>query len=319
MQSTPILCSTIIPTIGRSSLAHAVESALGQSLSNAGFEVIVVNDSGNPLPEADWQKSELVQIFNTNKQERSVARNTGAAAAKGRYLHFLDDDDFLVSGAYQHLSELSQSSSAKWLYGMTQIIDRQHRTLIQLRHHLNGNCFIQVMSGEWIPLQSSWIDRETFMRIGGFNPLLAAAEDVDLLRRMLLHEEVAETPNLISHVIMGVEGSSTDYVNHPQWSRWARESILDLPESFTRMSSSATTPMWRGRMTRIYLTSAVWNLQRRRFFTALSRLSYSIAALLRSAAGLLRKDFWEAVVTPYASLTFERGQREADKQRSVES
>jgi len=52
------------------------------------FEVIIVNDSGQPLPEADWQKSKRVRIINTNRRERSVARNAGAAIARGRYLHF---------------------------------------------------------------------------------------------------------------------------------------------------------------------------------------------------------------------------------------
>lgn len=303
--------TTIIPTIGRPTLKRAVESVLAQGLLSSAVEVIVVNDSGVPLPEADWQTSERVQIITTNRRERSVARNIGAAVAKGQYLHFLDDDDWLFADVYQHLRELSQSSPAKWLYGMTQLMDRQNNPLIQLRHGLQGNCFVQVMAGEWIPLQSSWIERKTFMRIGGFNPLLTGPEDIDLLRRVLLEEELAETPNLISHVIMGGEGSTTDYDRHPQASRWARDNILDTSNVFRRMRSSAVDPSWRGRMMRVYLTSVIWNLQKRRLFTVLSRAFLSVASILTAGSGMFSKDFWRAVARPYSSETFETGIREA--------
>ena len=308
-----MFCSTIIPTIGRPTLARAVESVLAQNLPLSEFEVIVVNDSGVPMKEAGWQKSEQVHIINTNRRERSVARNTGASIAKGKYLHFLDDDDWVTPSAYRHFRKLSQGTSAKWLYGITQLVNRKNEPSIQLRHNLHGNCFVHAMSGEWIPLQASLIDRETFLRIGGFNPLLVGPEDIDLLRRILLEEEISETPHLVAQVIMGGEGSTTDYVQHPQASRWARESILDAPTAHRRIRSSAGTSFWKGRMARIYLTSAVWNLEGRRFFTVVSRLAFSLVAMLSAGTGLISRDFWHAVLRPYASVTFEQGILEAQK------
>lgn len=306
-----MLCSTIIPTIGRPTLSRAVESVLKQSLSDESFEILVINDSGKPLPAADWQRSDRVQVITTNRRERSVARNTGAAAARGKYLHFLDDDDWLVPGAYEALHQLSQISNAKWLYGMTQLLDRQGRPTIQLRHGLKGNCFVQAMAGEWIPLQASLIERKTFLEIGGFNPLLAGPEDIDLLRRILRTEDVCETPNLVAYVVMGAEGSTTDYLRHPQASRWAREILLDSSNVHDRMRSSAVNSFWRGRMLRIYLTSAVWNLGHRRSFGAASRLWTSMITILTAGTAVLTKDFWGAVSTPYASLTFEHGIQES--------
>lgn len=310
-----MLCSAIIPTIGRPTLSRAVESVLTQNLPSSDFEVIVVNDSGVPLPRADWQRSEQVQIIKTNRHERSIARNTGAAIAKGQYLHFLDDDDWLVPDAYQHLWQLSQASDAQWLYGMTQLVDRQNNPLIQLKHLLHGNCFVQVMAGEWIPLQSSFIERKMFMQIGGFNPLLTGPEDIDLLRRILLEAEVAETLYLIANVIMGGDGSTTDYSDHPQASRWARENILNASDAYYRMSSSAHNPSWRGRISRVYLTSAVWNLQHLRFLTATSRIFLSIASILTKGTDIFANSFWQAVLKPYSSTTFEMGIQEAQKER----
>jgi len=307
-----IFCSAIVPTVGRSSLSRAVESVLQQNIPEDDFEVLVINDSGKPLSWKKWQDSKKVQIVTTNQRERSVARNTGAAIAKGKYVHFLDDDDWLAPEAYLHLLELSQTNQqAKWLYGISQLVDRQNNPLIQLRHNLYGNCFTQVMSGEWIPLQASIIERETFMRIGGFDPLLTGPEDIDILRRILREEEIVETPNLVAYITMGNEGSTTDYAHHPHASRWAREIILNTPDAFPRMRSSADSPFWRGRIARVYLTSAVWNLKNRRLLTATDRIFFSIASLLSAGAGMFSTDFWKAILKPYASLTFDKGIREA--------
>src|SRR5258706_4760557 len=98
-QSPVMFCSTIMPTIGRPSVARSVQSVLDQSLTPGDFEVIVVNDSGRPLPAGDWQASPRVRQIDIQRRGQSVARNAGAAIARGRYLHFLDDDDWLLPGA----------------------------------------------------------------------------------------------------------------------------------------------------------------------------------------------------------------------------
>ena len=306
-----MFCSAIIPTIGRPTLSRAVQSVLSQNLPDGEFEVLVVNDSGAPLPEADWQQAENVRIINTNQRERSIARNTGAAVARGQYLHFLDDDDWLVPGAYLYLWELSQRSTATWLYGITQLVDRQNRPTIQLKHGLRGNCFIHAMAGEWIPLQASLVERKTFLEIGGFNPLLSGPEDIDLLRRILKTGEVHETPNLVACITMGGEGSTTDYVQHPHASRWARELLLDSSQVYQRMQASAVSSFWRGRMLRVFLTSAVWNFAHRRVFRAASRICSSFLTILHARTAVFTRDFWGAVARPYASITFERGIQES--------
>ncbi|NJN43454.1 MAG: glycosyltransferase [Anaerolineae bacterium] len=193
--TSKIFCSTIIPTVARTSLNRAVHSVLSQDVEH--FEVIVVNDSGSILPETDWMADPRVRVLNTNRRERSVARNTGAACANGEYLHFLDDDDWLLPGAFSALKELIQhNKNATWYYGATQLVDREHKPIIHLRHGLTGNCFTQIMAGEWIPLQSSFIPAEVFFNLRGFLPGLSSMQDVDLCRRAALAGDFAETEKL---------------------------------------------------------------------------------------------------------------------------
>jgi glycosyltransferase involved in cell wall biosynthesis len=309
-----IFCTCVIATVGRDSLSRAVESVLTQS-PGIEFEIIVVNDSGKPLPDQPWQVSGRVQVIQTNRRERSVARNTGAALARGRFLHFLDDDDWIAGNAYRHLWELSQRTNSGWFYGETQLLDRETEPTIVLRHEMKGNRFVQAMAGEWIPLQASLIDRRLFWDVGGFNTLLSGPEDIDLQRRILLGAEIDETPNLVAYVVRGEEGSTTDYLEHSRQSRWAREGILDSKSAFQRMRLSASDPLWRGHMARIYLTSVVWNIQHRRLITTVNRLVWAGLCLVIAGKSLFSLTFWQSMFHPYKSLTFERGIREARQDR----
>jgi glycosyltransferase involved in cell wall biosynthesis len=306
-----MFCSTIIATIGRNTLSRAVNSVLSQSFEYEGFEVILVNDSGKPLPGEDWHKFQQVSIIHTNRRERSVARNAGAAMARGRYLHFLDDDDWLLPNALKGFWDLSQTQTPAWMYGGTQLVDRNGNKLIQLHHEISGNCFLQAMAGEWIPLQSSLIDARLFHEIGGFNPLLTGPEDIDLLRRISLHGEVAELNRLVACIEMGNQGSTTNYITHPELSRWAREQILDFSGSFSRMRAGANSSFWYGKFTRIYLTSIIWGIQHKRLFTALSRFFNGMWGMTLSGRFALSRDFWRSLIQPYQSITFEKGIQEA--------
>jgi glycosyltransferase involved in cell wall biosynthesis len=301
-----MFCSTVIPTIGRPTLSRAVESVLEQDFTAADYEVVVVNDSGRPLPEAAWKQSPRVQLLDTNRHERSVARNAGATVARGQYLHFLDDDDWLLPGALQSLWMLAQDSEAVWLYGGSRLVDRQGKPLVQLQHSLNGNGFLPALAGEWIPLQASLIEARAFFTAGGFNPLISGPEDIDLLRRIALRHDLAETPAIVAAISWRTTSSTTDYDRHPEQSRWARERILDTPSAFGRMRATARSGYWHGRLVRAYLTSVIWNLQRRRPIAAAGRASFGLLGLLHAGRHTLSPGFWRAVAQPYASETFRR-------------
>ena len=304
-----MFCSTIIPTIGRTSLSRAVCSVLDQEFSHDDFEVIVVNDSGRALPYMDWQNSPRVQVIDTNQHERSVARNTGAAIARGIYLHFLDDDDWMAPNALQTLWELSQTSKAAWLYGSSQLVDREHNSIIQLHHLFSGNCFTQVMAGEWIPLQASLIEAKSFFEAGGFNPHISGPEDIDLLRRIALRSDISEIPAIVAYIVRSKQDTTTDYDSHPEKSRWAREQILDERGVFSRMLASANSDYWLGKMLRIYTTSAIWNLQRKQLAFAASRLASGLAVIVLSHFRIFSVNFWNGFLKPYQSPTFARGFR----------
>lgn len=306
MEYKYLFCSTIIPTIARPSFHKAAQSVLDQDFTEDDFELILVNDTGHPLPEADWQHSDRVKIIHTNKRRQSAARNAGAAIAKGRYLHFLDDDDWILPGAFQTLWELTQNSpEADWLYAGTRITDRQGTPLIELDHNMNGNIFIQVLSGEFIPLTASVIKSESFFAVGGFNPLLPVSEDIDLCRRIALRGTIKGNSTVIACHGMGAGSSSPRHLDL-EYSRQAREQLFNEPGVFSRMRSSANSSYWHGRIVRAYLTSVVWNLQHKHLFAAISRALYGTAGFVLAGYQILSPNFWQAITRSYKSDTFLR-------------
>ena len=309
-----MFCSTIIATIARPSLARAVWSALRQEFTEDDLEVVVVNDSGQSLAAGDWQNDPRVRAVHTNRRGPQIAQNVGAALARGDYLHFLDDDDWLLPGAMSHLWRVSRSApEADWLYGATQLVDRTtEEPLIQLRHDLSGNVFTQAMAGEWIPLQSSFIKEKAFVAVGGMNTVRGVAFDVDICRRITLRGAVAGTDALVACYGIGT-GSSMRLV--AEATRVARESILNEPAVFRRLRRSATTSYWRGRMARAYLTSMVWNVEHRHPCAAARRAFFGAASVAAAGAGPIQGDFWRGLLFAYDSPTFQRGFDERAAQR----
>ena len=164
--------------------------------------------------------------------------------------------------------------------------------------------FIQTMSGEWIPLQSSIIHRDLFDDIGGFHEWQAGPEDIDLARRAASTTPFAYSPELISAVGMGEDGSSTDWANHSHQSRAGREWILNETHTFQRLSISARDAYWRGRWLRIYLTSGLWNARQGKVRAGLKRLKQTLAIMRRCRSSLFASGFRIGLTHKYESQSF---------------
>lgn len=313
--TTKILISYVIPTIGRSSLPMAVKSVLDQDMPQVGCEVIVVNDSGNPLPEEDWQTSPCVKVIDTHKSERSFARNSGAAVARGTYLAFLDDDDWILPGALHSFRQLvEQHPNAAWLYGGIRVVDERGTVLAEINSGLSGNCFSQILGGAWAPLQASIMQSRVFFEVGGFNPLICGTEDEDLCRRIAARGEFANTPDVVACLYRGRTWStSTNYQRAPEDTKYSRDLILSQPGAFQRLRSSIDSGYWSGRVLRVYLSTLVWNLKQKRFFTALSRLCYGFALTGLFIKHLFSRAYWAGLRADHVPETLHFVMRDHDR------
>jgi glycosyltransferase involved in cell wall biosynthesis len=241
----------------------------------------------------EWQLSPYVSVITTQRRERSVARNTGAAIARGKYSYFLDDDDLMLPGALQAFWELSQVTNAAWLFGNYQVVDNDGNIIDEFHPNLTGNVSAILIAGESIPFQASFLRAEEFYRAGEFDVYFTGAQDRELGRRLSLFCDVAKTSALITQIRVGQVSSSTPWSALPEFDRVGREKALNRPGAFYRLWDSASgSGHLHGRVSRAYIASSVWNLKRKNIFIASSRLVSTVAF---SFPYLFSADFWQGL------------------------
>ena len=95
--NTPFF-SIIIPLYNRErTISRAIDSILNQTFQD--FELIIVDDcstdnSATKVREYQLQDSRIKYIKNEINQERCISRNKGIQSTTGRYICFLDSDDY---------------------------------------------------------------------------------------------------------------------------------------------------------------------------------------------------------------------------------
>lgn len=104
--------SVIIPAYNRAhSILKAVDSVLIQSFQD--FEIIIIDDASidNTKEVVSLiEDSRVHYILNPTNQERCISRNIGISKAKGKYICFLDSDDYHLP---EHLEKLFAFIQAK--------------------------------------------------------------------------------------------------------------------------------------------------------------------------------------------------------------
>ncbi len=292
-----MLISAIIPTYMREQLlGRAVRSVLSQCLPDAELEVIVVNDSGEPLSAADWQQDHRVTVVTTGHVERCFARNTGAALSQGGYLHFLDDDDMLLPGAYVALLRAAVSSNAAWTHGGYEEADDDGKYSCLKRPCARGNLFALAVAAAAIPLQASLIRRDSFFDSGGFAPEYLAGQDVALLQEIARTGRVESTEATVARIRVGPQGATTT-----RWSlaqdlgRIRREKAFAMPwclpelqRSLAEQKNNAT----RGSLVRFYIGSGIRHTRGLAPLTAMSRFGIALRLAL---PGIASRRFWRGI------------------------
>jgi teichuronic acid biosynthesis glycosyltransferase TuaG len=78
-------------------LERTIDSVLNQSYTN--FELLIIDDfstdnSRKIIQEKSKKDTRIVKIFNSENHGTAVSRNKGIESAKGRFIAFLDSDDY---------------------------------------------------------------------------------------------------------------------------------------------------------------------------------------------------------------------------------
>ena len=184
------LVSVVIPAYRCAPyVAQALDSVFGQSFSD--YEIIVVND-GSPdtalLEAALAPYREKILYFKQATRGPSGARNTGILQARGKYIAFLDGDDYWCSDHLEkQVAVLQQSPAFDLAYCDTFLLKegKGFGRVFSMEPQSPEVTFESLLTEDCVVSTSSAVaSRAALMRAGLFDESFRRCEDFDMWLRM---------------------------------------------------------------------------------------------------------------------------------------
>jgi glycosyltransferase involved in cell wall biosynthesis len=170
-------------------LRSSVESVLGQTYRD--FELLVIDD-GSTDGSADVARSYADERIRVLENERNIGQvpslNLGLRAARGRYVARLDHDDRSRPTRLERQVELLEDHDRVALVGTwIDVVGSDGRLWTSVRGEMRDfREFVTALLVNRFPWghPSIMFRREVMLELGGYDPTLPGAEDLDFYRRL---------------------------------------------------------------------------------------------------------------------------------------
>ena len=175
--------SVIVPVYnGEKYIAECIDSVLAQTVKPN--EIIVVDDGSTDNTARIVNKYQSVKyIFQKNKGV-GHARNLGIDESSGEFIMFLDHDDFYAPNKLEScLKQFKIDPSISIIKGKVQLIF-SNKDISNTFYEICPQLKNQEIISRTVLLGAAIFRRECLINIGGFNPEMSPADDVDLWVRL---------------------------------------------------------------------------------------------------------------------------------------
>lgn len=233
-----VVVSVVIPAYNAEAfIGTALKHALAQTMN--ALEVIVVDD-GSTDATVDVvlaQEDSRIRLLQQPNAGPSAARNRGIKAARGKYVAFLDADDWWESTKLENqLAALAGCPEARWSYSTSVTVDVEGTAMDTLPATVTGSVLGEVMCRNCISGSASSVLAELALvrEVGGFDEALGYAEDWALWARLAAEAHVAASAEVGVYLRVrgGSYGSDID--------KMRRDSLRFLDEAFRGFATSVT-------------------------------------------------------------------------------
>ena len=179
------LVSIICRTLGRPELQQALQSIASQDYPN--IEIVLIDAAGdNTLDSTASNDRPLTLVTTGAALSRSQAANAGLEAAHGKYIQFLDDDDWIDSKHVSQLvSVLENNDEIAAAYSSTQ---KTNATGVSLDYVFRENFDpILLMRDNYIPIHAILFDSALLENGCRFDEAFDIYEDWDFWLQLSQH------------------------------------------------------------------------------------------------------------------------------------
>jgi glycosyltransferase involved in cell wall biosynthesis len=213
--------SVIIPSFNRANLIVAsIESVLRQTFTS--WELIIVDDGSTDntkkIVEAYCDYDRRIKYVYQNNAERCAARNNGIQNAKGKYICFLDSDDYFLENRLELLFKSIENSKKKIAVFYTAIRFEENGVELFVKDPgaIKGNKFDYLYKAV-IGTPQLCISKE-ILNLHQFDENFNIGEDYELLNRIAFDFPLIYLKDQITVVACEHEGRTADlsksYINH---------------------------------------------------------------------------------------------------------
>jgi glycosyltransferase involved in cell wall biosynthesis len=211
-----ILFSVIVPTYNRANLIQkTLNSVFDQSFNN--YEIIVVDNGStdNTLELlAPLEKEGKIKIIrNPINEERSLSRNLGMQAAKGRFLTLLDSDDLMYRDGLKDAYEFTQlNPEIDFFHNLYHLIDTNGNVIYQYRFPPYNNTIKSIANGNFLSCIGVFMSRLIYTNYKfETNPIIIGSEDWELWIRILAKHKLGRINKINSGIVHHSGRSITTY------------------------------------------------------------------------------------------------------------
>lgn len=189
------MISCIIPTYkGHRYLKRAIDSVLNQTYKD--WELIVVDDNNPDTPERektqevmmDYNDDRIIYIKHKKNQNGSAARNTGLRRATGRYICFLDDDDFYIQNRFECFLNILEANPMSIGIISDYILVRDNNLIYRKINDVENQQKELFLNTSYLGTGSNiFLKSEVVEKVGFFDEKYVRNQDVEYVLRCLVH------------------------------------------------------------------------------------------------------------------------------------
>lgn len=168
-------------------LKECLESITQLSLNPKEREIILVDDGSDVCPLGELQEylPDIIYLRQPN-QGASVARNYGMQLAKGKFIQFVDGDDYLIFAAYEHCLDIARYHQPDIVtFELSQ--NKQDEPTYELPKPVSGTEFMNNYNLHGSAC--SYIFRRAILGSLQFTPGLVYGEDEEFTPQLFLRAE----------------------------------------------------------------------------------------------------------------------------------
>jgi len=197
------LISVVIPCYNSSAyLAEAIDSALTQTYPNK--EIVVVDDGSTDDSAAIMSRyGDRIQVVRQTNSGLPAARNAGIRASSGKWLAFLDADDWWDPRFLEKTAHALESTNGALAYTGWQNVGAPppyHEPFVPEDYeHAQPSKTIRLLRTTGWPVHAALTRRDVLFDAGLFNPDLKSCEDFDLWLRVALTRPIVRVPEVLAY------------------------------------------------------------------------------------------------------------------------